>query len=144
MIEIRQGSLDAGRYESELRDDACGGLCIFEGRVRDHHEGKQVTYLEYHCYEGMALWQMECLERETRRRWSIGKLGMAHRTGEIPVGELAVWVGVATVHRAEAFAACRFLIDEVKRIVPIWKKEYYGSGVCAWVGCRHEECAPRQ
>jgi adenylyltransferase/sulfurtransferase len=135
VIEIVESRLDCARYRALLEDKACGGICVFEGRVRTHNEGKEVASLSYECYQGMALRQMSLLREEALRRWKLGKAVLAHRVGPIPIGDEAVFIGVASAHRAEAFEACRFLIDEVKLKVPIWKKETYASGDFAWVGC---------
>jgi molybdopterin synthase catalytic subunit len=141
MIEILAGPLDIIRYQLLLDDRACGAVCVFEGRVRTHNEGREVAELSYECYEPMARRQMEALRRLAIGRFGLGKALMAHRIGDVPIGEAAVWIGVASAHREAAFAACRFLIDEVKLKVPIWKKERYLSGNCAWVGCGHEHAA---
>lgn len=135
MIEIVSRSLDTGKYMRLLDDKSCGGLSIFEGRVRTHNEGREVARLEYESYEPMALRQMAALRETAIKRWNLGKAVMAHRIGHIPIGEAAVWIGVASEHRSEAFEACRFLIDEVKLKVPIWKQETYASGKHAWVAC---------
>lgn len=138
MIEIVRGPLDGAAYFRLLDDTSCGGLCVFEGRVRTHNQGHEVERLDYECYEPMALRQMAALRGEAIRRFSLGRAMLAHRIGHVPIGEAAVWIGAASAHRSEAFAACRFLIDEVKLKVPIWKKESYRSGDCAWVGCAHD------
>jgi adenylyltransferase/sulfurtransferase len=138
MIALERRALEAPKYLSLLEDPNCGGLCVFEGRVRTYNEGKAVLSLAYECYEPMALRQLARLREEAMRRWGLGHAVLAHRLGDIPIGEAAVWIGVAAAHRAEAFEACRFLIDEVKLRVPIWKREVYLSGGAAWVGCGHE------
>jgi len=138
VIALEHGQLQAPKYLSLLEDLSCGGLCVFEGRVRTHNEGKAVLSLAYECYEPMALRQLARLREEAVRRWDLGRAVLAHRLGAIPIGEAAVWIGVAAAHRAEAFEACRFLIDEVKLKVPIWKREVYHSGAVAWVGCGHD------
>jgi molybdopterin synthase catalytic subunit len=135
MIEIVRQPLECGAYALQLADKSCGGLCVFEGRIRTHNEGREVASLSYDCYEPMALKQMARLRGEAMSRWSLGKAVLAHRVGPVPIGEAAVWIGVAAAHRDAAFEACRFLIDEVKLKVPIWKKETYASGDCAWVAC---------
>jgi molybdopterin synthase catalytic subunit len=141
LIEIVKSVLNSARYHSLLEDKSCGGLCIFEGRVRTHNEGREVERLEYECYEPMAVRQMSLIREEVLRRWGLGKAVIAHRIGFVPIGEAAVWIGAAAPHRAEAFAACRYMIDEVKHKVPIWKKETYRSGDYAWVGCGEEQSA---
>jgi len=135
VIEIVPGRLDTAAYLAMLNDPSCGGLAVFEGRVRTHNAGRQVKSLAYECYQAMAMRQMRALREEAMLRFNLGKAVMAHRVGPVPIGEAAVWIGVASAHRAEAFEACRFLIDEVKLKVPIWKKETYVTGDFAWVGC---------
>ena len=115
-----------------------GALCLFAGVVRDENRGRKVLYLEYEAYEDMALPLMREIGAEARRRWPITDLRMVHRLGRLGIGEASVAVSVASPHRAEAFAAGRFLIDTLKATVPIWKKEYYADG-SAWL----EEAAPR-
>jgi molybdopterin synthase catalytic subunit len=141
VIEILSRPLEIPKYQRLLDDASCGGQCVFEGRVRTHNEGREVLALAYECYEPMALRQMAELRNLALERFKLGKAVLAHRIGAVPIGEAAVWIGVASAHREEAFSACRFLIDEVKLKVPIWKKETYHSGNCAWVGCSHGHLA---
>lgn len=135
MVKVVKSKIDAGKLRDQLYDESSGGFCVFEGRMRRHNEGKAVKKLEYECYGPMALKQMEALIRQAKKRWKIRQAVAVHRTGQVALGELAVWVGVASVHRAEAFEACRFLIDGIKHQVPIWKRETYQDGTQAWVGC---------
>jgi molybdopterin synthase catalytic subunit len=144
VIEIVRSALIPHQYLKALDDRSCGGLAVFEGRVRDHNEGRAVASLEYECYEPMALLQMEAIRRAALQRWGLGKAMIVHRVGAIPIGEGAVWIGAMAPHRAEAFEACRFMIDEVKVKVPIWKRESYVGGGHSWVGCaEHSHTASR-
>jgi molybdopterin synthase catalytic subunit len=111
---------------------ADGAVCCFVGVVRDTNDGRRVRFLEYEAYEEMALGQMQQLEEEARRRWPLGDVRLVHRLGRLEIGEASVAVAVASPHRAEAFAACRFLIDTLKKQVPIWKKEHFEGGA-VWV-----------
>ena len=113
--------------------EACGAVAIFEGRVRNHHQGQAVQVLVYECYEAMALKMMESIRQEAFQKWKVDKIITVHRIGTLALGETAVWIGVASAHRAEAFEACRYLIDEIKKRVPIWKKETYADGSRQWV-----------
>jgi molybdopterin synthase catalytic subunit len=122
-----------------LADPACGGYASFEGWVRNLSEGKQVLRLEYEAYEPLAIKEGERIVTEALEQFGVRRIACVHRTGDLAVGELAVWVGVAAAHRDEAFAACRYVIDEVKHRVPIWKKEHYSDGDSGWVNC--ERCA---
>lgn len=121
-----------------LDNPACGGIVCFEGRVRNHHHGKEVLRLMYECYEPMAEKVLLQITQEARERWEVQELQVMHRVGEILIGEIAVWVGVAAAHRKEAFLVCQYVIDETKKRVPIWKHETYGDGSVAWIGCHHD------
>ncbi len=123
----------------ELFDPACGAYAGFEGWVRNHNEGRQVSGLEYQAYEKLGLAEGERIVAEALQQFSIAHAACVHRTGSLVPGDLAVWVGVSAAHRDEAFAACRYIIDEVKHRVPIWKKEHYVDGDSGWVNC--ERCA---
>jgi molybdopterin synthase catalytic subunit/rhodanese-related sulfurtransferase len=121
-----------------LADPACGGYASFEGWVRDHNEGRRVQRLEYEAYEALAIKEGERIVAETLERFAVRHAACMHRLGDLAIGELAVWVGVSAAHRDEAFAACRYVIDEVKHRLPIWKREHYLDGDSGWVNC--ERC----
>jgi molybdopterin synthase catalytic subunit len=122
-----------------LLDPACGGFVTFEGWVRDHNEGQRVVALEYEAFAPLALREGERILSESRLRFGVQHALCVHRTGALKLGELAVYVAVSAAHRDEAFRACRYIIDEVKHRVPIWKKEHYVTGNSGWVNC--ERCA---
>ena len=122
-----------------LADPACGGYASFEGWVRDSNEGQRVRALEYEAFEALAVREGERIVAEALARFGVAHAACAHRIGHLDVGELAVWVGVSAAHRDEAFRACRYIIDEVKHRLPIWKKEHYLNGDSGWVNC--ERCA---
>ena len=126
-----------------LADPACGGYAAFEGWVRDENEGRRVRRLEYEAFEALALREGERIIGEARTRFGVTRAACVHRLGELDVGELAVWVGVSAPHRDEAFRACRYIIDEVKHRLPIWKKEHYESGDSDWVNCERCAAAPQ-
>jgi molybdopterin synthase catalytic subunit len=126
-------------YRAALGDPAAGGYASFEGWVRNHNEGHAVTRLEYEAFEALANKEGERIVAEATARFGVIKAACVHRIGSLAIGDLAVWVGVSSRHRAEAFAACRYIIDEVKHRVPIWKKEHYVNGDSGWVNC--ERCA---
>jgi len=107
---------------------ADGAVCLFVGVVRNENGGRPVLHLEYEAFEEMALPLMEELGRETKRRWPVTEVHLVHRLGRLEIGEASVAVAVASPHRAEAFAACRYAIDTLKATVPIWKKEFYEGG----------------
>jgi adenylyltransferase/sulfurtransferase len=131
--------LEPERYRSELADPASGGYASFEGWVRDHNEGRRVERLEYEAFETLAIREGERIVADAVARFGVSKAACVHRVGALGIGDLAVWVGASSAHRGEAFAACRYIIDEVKHRVPIWKKEYYTDGDSGWVNC--ERCA---
>lgn len=122
-----------------LMDPSCGGFVTFEGWVRNRNDGQQVLSLEYQAYEALALKEGNRIIGEALTRFPIANALCIHRVGRLEIGDLAVWVAVSAGHRYEAFKACRYVIDEIKHRVPIWKKEYYASGDSGWVNC--EACA---
>jgi molybdopterin synthase catalytic subunit len=138
-FEFSRAPLDGARLRAALADPACGGFAVFEGWVRNENEGQRVRHLEYEAFEALALREGERILGEARERFGVTRAACAHRLGDLAIGEVAVWVGVSAAHRDEAFRACRYIIDEVKRRVPIWKKEHYESGDSGWVNC--ERCA---
>jgi molybdopterin/thiamine biosynthesis adenylyltransferase/molybdopterin synthase catalytic subunit/rhodanese-related sulfurtransferase len=127
------------RYRAGLEDPTAGGYSSFEGWVRDHNEGRRVHRLEYEAFEALGIREGERIVAEAVERFGVSRAACVHRVGALEIGELAVWVGVSAAHRGEAFAACRYIIDEVKHRVPIWKKEHYTDGDSGWVNC--ERCA---
>jgi molybdopterin synthase catalytic subunit len=131
--------IDATPLRVELQHASCGGFATFEGWVRDNNEGQSVHRLEYEAFEQLGVAEGEKVIAEACARFGIERALCVHRVGDLALGEVAVWVGVAAPHRDEAFKACRYIIDEVKHRVPIWKKEHYVSGDSGWVNC--ERCA---
>jgi molybdopterin synthase catalytic subunit len=138
-VLLTREPLDLSALQSVSPAD--GACCLFVGVVRDHNAGRTVLFLEYEAYEEMALREMERLEVEARSRWPVSEVRVVHRLGRLEIGEASVAVAVASPHRAEAFEACRFVIDTLKATVPIWKKEHFEGGA-VWVegpgACAHE------
>lgn len=132
-------TIDERELRKQLLDPAAGGYASFEGWVRNHNEGLPVSHLEYEAFEPLAIKEGERIVAEAIKRFGIEHAACVHRIGDLAIGEMAVWVGASARHRAEAFAACRYIIDEVKHRVPIWKKEHYENGDSGWVNC--ERCA---
>ncbi|MAF82842.1 MAG: molybdopterin-converting factor chain 2 [Chromatiales bacterium] len=122
-----------------VADETSGAYVAFEGWVRNHNEGQQVLRLEYEAFESLGTKEGERIIREAEQRFGISTVYCVHRLGKLEIGDLAVIVGVSTPHRGEAFEACRYIIDEVKHRVPVWKKEHYVNGDSGWVNC--ERCA---
>ena len=110
-----------------------GAVASFLGLVRDHHRGRAVSRLEYSAYAPMAEAECARIVAEAEARWPV-RIVLAHRIGALEIGDAAVAIVAGAAHREEAFAACRFVIEEVKRRVPIWKKEFYADGAVDWVG----------
>ena len=127
-IQITREPLDRNALIASVTDAGVGGIVVFEGVVRDNARGKQVRYLEYDVYPEMAIQQIREIIAEAERRWNVERVAVAHRIGRLEIGEASVIIVVATPHRAEAFEACRFIIDTLKTRVPIWKKEVATNG----------------
>ena len=128
---------DLSLLREGLRHPGSGGFCAFEGWVRDSNEGRRVSGLEYEAYAELAVAEGERIVAEAAARYGVLAAHAVHRTGDLRVGDLAVWIGVCAAHRDEAFRACRYIIDEIKQRLPIWKKEHYLEGDTAWVACAH-------
>ena len=139
MIEVTSASIDAERLKRALYNAGAGGFCSFEGWVRNENEGRSVERLEYEAYEPLVIAEGKKVLAEAQQRFPCLEARCVHRTGLLDIGDMAVWVGVASAHRDEAFKACRYIIDEIKVRLPIWKKEHYADGDSGWVNC--ERCA---
>lgn len=125
--------LDVDALRAVLLDDRAGAFASFEGWVRNHNDGRTVDGLHYEAYATLAEAEGERLLEDALAKFDIIEARCVHRTGDLAIGELAVWVGVSAAHRDAAFAACRFVIDEVKARVPIWKRERYVEGGAGWL-----------
>lgn len=142
-FRFTQEAIDTEAARRELLDPAAGGFVSFEGWVRNFNEGQEVTGLEYEAFQALAVKEGERILAEAAARFPIRSALCVHRVGALALTDMAVWVGVSAVHRGEAFDACRFIIDEVKHRVPIWKKEHYRNGDSGWVNCEHCAAAPQ-
>lgn len=136
-FHLSEQPVDISQMRDALRNAGSGGFCSFEGWVRDCNEGRQVSGLEYEAYTELALVEGEAIVEEAKVRFDVLTVQCLHCTGDLKVGELAVWIGVSAAHRDHAFRACRYIIDEIKHRLPIWKKEHYLDGDTAWVACSH-------
>jgi molybdopterin synthase catalytic subunit len=139
MLTITDQAINPDELRQQLIDPAAGGFCSFEGWVRNLNEGQSVLRLEYEAYEPLAVSEGEKVLLEAQQKFPHLQAHCVHRSGLLEIGECAVWVGVSSPHRDEAFKACRFIIDEVKVRLPIWKKEHYVDGNSGWVNC--ERCS---
>jgi molybdopterin synthase catalytic subunit len=128
LIQLTREPLDRNALIAAVSHASVGGIAIFEGVVRDHARGKQIRYLEYDAYPEMAVQQIRVIVDEAQKRWGVEHVAVAHRFGRLEIGEVSVIIVVATPHRAEAFEACRYIIDTLKTTVPIWKKEVATNG----------------
>jgi molybdopterin synthase catalytic subunit len=131
-IQLTRDPLNRDDLIARVADPGVGGIVVFEGVVRDNARGQQVRYLEYEVYAEMAEQQIRAILDDAARRWPIDHVAVAHRFGRLEIGEASVIIVVATPHRAEAFEACRYIIDTLKTTVPIWKKEVAANGE-SWV-----------
>ncbi|MCP4298985.1 MAG: molybdenum cofactor biosynthesis protein MoaE [Gammaproteobacteria bacterium] len=139
MIALTVDAIDTVRLKDALLNPGAGAYCAFEGWVRNENDGRTVERLEYEAYEPLAISEGNKVIAEALQRYSFLEAHCVHRMGLLEIGDLAVWVGVASAHRDEAFKACRYIIDELKVRLPIWKKEHYVDGDSGWVNC--ERCA---
>ncbi len=130
---LSNAPIDIGAERSTL-DHVAAGACVgFEGWVRNHNEGRAVLQLGYQAYAPLAESEGEAILAEAITRFSLREARCIHRVGLLAIGDLAVWVGVSADHRDAAFKACRWIIDEVKLRVPIWKNEHYADGESGWL-----------
>jgi molybdopterin synthase catalytic subunit len=133
VLELTHGPLSPEACLEAVRRTGAGGVVSFVGCVREVSDGKHVDHLEYEAYEPMALEALRQVCEEARSRWPVNAMAIQHRLGRLEIGEDAVVIAVSCPHRAEAFEACRYAIDRLKEIVPMWKKEH-GEGGEVWVG----------
>jgi len=133
MFALSETPIDAAALMLGLARHEAGACVAFEGRVRDSNEGRSVRRLDYQAYAPLAASEGMRILDEARQRFAILEARCVHRTGALAIGDLAVWVGVAAAHRGAAFEACRYIIDEGKARVPIWKNEHYADGESGWL-----------
>ena len=134
-FEISADAIDPAELKAELEADRAGACVCFEGWVRNHNDGEAVTALEYESHAPTAVKEGREILAEAVERFEIVTARCVHRVGKLRIGDCAVWVGVSAEHRGAAFEACRYIIDETKQRVPIWKKEHYTSGESGWINC---------
>lgn len=133
MAELTRAAIDVAPLLAAAARADCGAVNLFLGTTRDHHDGRRVLRLEYEAYDRMALTALAALERDACERFALSHCVVVHRLGAVPVTEASVAVVVASPHRAAAFDAARWVMDELKRSVPIWKKEFFEGGEAHWV-----------
>jgi molybdopterin synthase catalytic subunit/molybdopterin converting factor small subunit len=132
IFEITREPIDIASLRARLLEGDSGAVVIFDGVARNNTKGRRTLYLEYEGYEQMARRTMEQISREVRERWPINRIGIIHRLGRIDITESSVVIVITSAHRKAAFEACHYAIDRLKKIVPIWKKEYFEDGA-VWV-----------
>lgn len=129
LVHLTRDPIDSAAAIAQVGDPSCGAIAVFLGTTRADADaaGRRTAALDYEAYDQMALEQMRLLAAQARQRWPIARLAMVHRVGRVAVGEVSVVIAVSCPHRAEAFEACRWLIDELKKVVPIWKEQVSGQ-----------------
>jgi len=133
MTYLTRSSISLDALLAEVSAPECGGTCVFLGTVRDGPEEHGVTAIEYSAYDEMVEGELGRIVAEVGTRWTGARVAVRHRLGRIPVGEASIAIVTAAPHRAQAFEACRYVIEEVKRRVPVWKKELRADGSVVWV-----------
>ncbi|MGJ8640743.1 MAG: molybdenum cofactor biosynthesis protein MoaE [Opitutaceae bacterium] len=133
--------IDPMQLRSELLNTSAGAYCSYEGWVRDHNEGKAVRELHYSGYPQLAPAIADTILAEAAKKFHLLDAAAVHRTGPLSTSDIAVWVGVTAHHRGDTFLACRYIIDNIKHRLPIWKKELYTDGTEAWIESNHCGCA---
>jgi molybdopterin synthase catalytic subunit len=129
--------IDTRKIANDIKKPEDGALVLFEGIVRNNAQGKAVRFLEYDAYDSMALKKLEELGAQALNQFEIRDVAIVHRLGHMEIGECSVVIAVASAHRGAAFDACRYIIDTLKKIVPIWKKEFYEDGEVWIEGASH-------
>ena len=132
MVKVTADPLSIDEAYDAVRRPDCGAVALFVGTVRNHHDGKAVTRISYSAFKEMAEKEFAKIATEAAARWKTGAFYLAHRTGPLRIGEASVVIAVSSAHRAEAFEACRYAIETLKKTAPIWKEEFYDTGK-AWI-----------
>jgi molybdopterin synthase catalytic subunit len=127
-IRLQREPIDAGSLVAAIKEGEAGAVVVFDGIVRNNTRGRRTLHLDYESYEAMALSQMQGLARDAEQRFGVRRVALVHRLGRLQVGETSVLIVVTSAHRAQAFEACRWIIDTLKKTVPIWKKEWFEDG----------------
>ena len=140
-FEITDQAIVSRALREELLSLESGGYCSYEGWVRNRNDGKLVKKLQYTAYPELAPLIGQKVLTEAKEKFDIIAASAVHRFGLLRVGDLAVWVGVTAHHRGDTFLACRFIIDNIKYRLPIWKKEYYADGTSSWIDSNGCDCA---
>lgn len=140
-FKLTESTINPTALRVEMLDLSAGAYCSYEGWVRDHNEGKVVTALHYSGYSQLAPAIAKTILSEATVKFNLLDASVVHRLGSLTTGDIAVWVGATAHHRGDTFLACRYIIDNVKHRLPIWKKEVYADGTLAWIESNHCGCA---
>lgn len=138
MFRVTQEAIDVQDLVRFVTDPGAGAIITFIGTARDHNDGRKVMALEYEAYPEMAEKELARLGEEAKKRWNLKRLAIVHRIGPVQLCEPSVVIAVSAAHRGDAFEACRFAIEEIKKSVPIWKKEFFEGGEI-WIGTQSGE-----
>ena len=133
MIRVTSGPLSIQELLTYVGDPEAGAIATFIGTARNHNEGRKVISLEYEAYPEMAEKELKLLEHEAQEKWNVCRMAIFHRVGPVQIREASVMIAVSSGHRQDAFSACRFAIEEIKKRIPIWKKEVFEGGE-VWIG----------
>lgn len=144
VADVTGATLDGADLVRTLQSRGAGALVVFEGRVRDHNDGRSVVGLHYDAYEEMAGQVLADIAGEAVDRSGVASVAVRHRTGSLVPGEVSLVVGVLAPHRDQAFDAARYVVEELKRRAPIWKKEEYGDGTSIWLDGRPAGSGPAE
>ena len=136
MVKFTYDVITAEPLIAQVSRNTSGAVAVFVGIAREFTEGRRVIHLEYEAYPEMALKKMEEIEAEVRKRWEVDDVAMVHRLGSLKIGEASIIIAVSAPHRQAALAACKYAIDKLKEVVPIWKKEVFEEGKSRWVGAQ--------
>ena len=139
MVKITDSSIHIEKLLVHVTKPESGAVSVFIGTTRNHSNGRKVIGLEYEAYLPMALKTLEELQKEAKNRWGLHDVTIVHRVGKVNVGEASVVIAVSSAHRDEAYQASRFLIDKLKQVVPIWKREFFEDGTVEWSLQTHEQ-----
>ena len=133
MIKIVTQKINTSAVLESVQTEACGAAVLFVGTTRKMTDGRETTKLNYECYEEMAIQKINELSAQAKSSWSVEHVSVVHRVGTVPLGEASIAIAVSSAHRKPSFEAAEWLIDELKKQVPIWKKEHWADGTTEWV-----------
>ena len=137
MFTISNEAINRNSMVDSLTENLAGAIVVFEGWVRNHNQGKHVSSLEYQVYKELALKEGHKILQEAMVKFNLHAVKTVHREGHLSLGDIAIWIGATASHRDDAFKATRYIIDEIKHRLPVWKKEHYTDQSHEWVFCRH-------